>query len=571
MTEVSSGGQSTVSQSGMITLGLKQTEVGASFTFDTFPTPAAARPLQLPKPKPGLSRVTGGNWRNASFSTSLFIDVDLLLSASARELKLPPSELPPSSSEDQSTSSDVSVSMTGSIEAPEMFRTPESFLDVDKQFWGEGTRSLPPSDLITSTLPPLFQIDRSNPRAPEWQPPELPACDTVDISSIALAAGDDWIGHYAKNFYGKHHGLYVGFGQVLKTFVVAIRPKMDRGGMMASLSPATFLATLEGSGSDDLDVTKYFFVLIISQFGTQRDVFNIPQSKKFLRGKSNRRDFPKAKDVAAAVTSKLKVQIQHIFEIQRTAAEFVHFAEALAHYESRILANGHKFGLLYCKEGQSNESEYFRNRQEHGSPAYHGFLQWLGQEIPLEGYAGYAGGLDTKRGTTGTTTIVGSVERKRQALTDAVQDPLQIVFHVPTLMPFVEADEQAIERKRHVGNDIVCLVFQDKDAKPFDPTCVLTTFIHVYIVVRDLGNDQYQVGVINKDHIVSFGPPLPAGEVFFRDHVLRKWLYHKLVNAERAAFYHPHFRNPLNKSRQLLLQDLVQSVFPQWLAHSKRK
>ena len=35
------------------------------------------------------------------------------------------------------------------------------------------------------------------------------------------------------------------------------------------------------------------------------------------------------------------------------------------------------------------------------------------------------------------------------------------MFHVSTLLPFKEkGDNQQLERKRHIGNDIVAIVFQ---------------------------------------------------------------------------------------------------------------
>jgi RAP1 GTPase activating protein 1 len=64
------------------------------------------------------------------------------------------------------------------------------------------------------------------------------------------------------------------------------------------------------------------------------------------------------------------------------------------------------------------------------------------------------------------------------------------MFHVSCLLPFQEEDAQRLERKRHIGNDIVCLVFLEGKT-PFDPNCIASKFIHIYVVVRPLK----QVGV----------------------------------------------------------------------------
>lgn len=39
-------------------------------------------------------------------------------------------------------------------------------------------------------------------------------------------------------------------------------------------------------------------------------------------------------------------------------------------------------------------------------------------------------------------------------------------------------------RKRHIGNDIVTIVFQEPGAHPFTPKNIRSQFQHVFIVVR---------------------------------------------------------------------------------------
>lgn len=53
----------------------------------------------------------------------------------------------------------------------------------------------------------------------------------------------------------------------------------------------------------------------------------------------------------------------------------------------------------------------------------------------------------------------------------------EIMFHVSTLLPFEESDPQQIERKKHIGNDIVVIIFQDSDSKtPWDPLTISSRF-----------------------------------------------------------------------------------------------
>ena len=40
------------------------------------------------------------------------------------------------------------------------------------------------------------------------------------------------------------------------------------------------------------------------------------------------------------------------------------------------------------------------------------------------------------------------------------------MYHVATLLPFSDTDAQQLQRKRHIGNDIVSIVFQEANT-PF--------------------------------------------------------------------------------------------------------
>lgn len=49
------------------------------------------------------------------------------------------------------------------------------------------------------------------------------------------------------------------------------------------------------------------------------------------------------------------------------------------------------------------------------------------------------------------------------------------MFHVSTMLPFQEMDSQRVERKRHLGNDVVLIIFQDGKS-PFDPRIIRSHF-----------------------------------------------------------------------------------------------
>jgi hypothetical protein len=56
------------------------------------------------------------------------------------------------------------------------------------------------------------------------------------------------------------------------------------------------------------------------------------------------------------------------------------------------------------------------------------------------------------------------------------------------MLPFSPGDSQQVERKRHIGNDIVVIIFQE-GTTPFYPGCIRSDFNHVFFVVRKEVNE----------------------------------------------------------------------------------
>ena len=52
-----------------------------------------------------------------------------------------------------------------------------------------------------------------------------------------------------------------------------------------------------------------------------------------------------------------------------------------------------------------------------------------------------------------------------------------IMFHVSTLLPHVANDRQQLARKRHIGNDIVAIVFSDDVNFEFSPKWIPSQFL----------------------------------------------------------------------------------------------
>ncbi|KAM3917112.1 tuberin isoform 2-T2 [Leptodactylus fuscus] len=110
----------------------------------------------------------------------------------------------------------------------------------------------------------------------------------------------------------------------------------------------------------------------------------------------------------------------------------------------------HKIGVLYVGEGQVND-ELAILSNEHGSYRYTQFLTGLGKLIELKetqpdkiflgGLAGF--------GDDGQFTYCWH------------DDIMQVIFQITTLMPNKEIDCQRCNKKRHVGNNFVNIVYND--------------------------------------------------------------------------------------------------------------
>jgi RAP1 GTPase activating protein 1 len=213
-------------------------------------------------------------------------------------------------------------------------------------------------------------------------------------------------------------------------------------------------------------------------------------------------------------------------------------------YESRMCYNAFKFGVLYAGMG-STEDDFYSNTNP--SQEFHNFLEFLGDMIRLQGWPHFTGGLDVNHNRTGRLSIY-----KRWA-------SLEIMFHISTFLPYAVDDPQQIERKKHIGNDVVVIIFQDEGAPPFSPAMMKSYFNHVYVVIRPihLSHDEvkYTLAVCSKNGVQEHTPFLPEPTLFDLNADFRRFLYTKLVNAERSSYEAPNFSKALCRTRLALLQE----------------
>ncbi|MCJ8737025.1 hypothetical protein PDJAM_G00019050 [Pangasius djambal] len=207
-----------------------------------------------------------------------------------------------------------------------------------------------------------------------------------------------------------------------------------------------------------------------------------------------------------------------------------------------------KVGVMYCRAGQSTEEEMYNN--EMAGPAFEEFLQLLGEKVRLKGFSKYRAQLDTKTDSTGT-----------HSLYTAYKD-YEIMFHVTTMLPYTPNNKQQLLRKRHIGNDIVTIVFQEPGAHPFTPKNIRSHFQHVFIIVRVHNpcsdNTCYSVAVSRSSDVPPFGPPIPKEVTLPKSTVFREFLLTKIINAENAAHKSSKFGAMATRTRQEYLRDLAE-------------
>uniref|UniRef100_A0A8B9J6Y8 RAP1 GTPase activating protein 2a n=1 Tax=Astyanax mexicanus TaxID=7994 RepID=A0A8B9J6Y8_ASTMX len=214
-------------------------------------------------------------------------------------------------------------------------------------------------------------------------------------------------------------------------------------------------------------------------------------------------------------------------------------------FDEHEVNNTFKFGMIYQKFGQTSEEELFGNNEE--TPAFAEFLSVLGDTIELQDFKGFRGGLDVSHGQTGSQSVY-TVFRNRE-----------IMFHVSTKLPFTEGDVQQLQRKRHIGNDIVAAVFQEEPT-PFVPDMIASNFLHAYVLVQAenpcTDHTTYKVSVTAREDVPPFGPPLPNPAVFKKGPEFREFLLTKLINAENACYKSDKFAKLEGRTRAALLDNL---------------
>ncbi|NXQ85418.1 RPGP1 protein, partial [Nyctibius grandis] len=189
-------------------------------------------------------------------------------------------------------------------------------------------------------------------------------------------------------------------------------------------------------------------------------------------------------------------------------------------FDEHVLSNHFKFGVIYQKLGQVWEHPWVLG----------GCLWDAGASRAPMGAGRVSMGFKTSRGTPGCWGAPKGHRLCRSLCPPGVTTPC------PPVSPAVSPQ---LQRKRHIGNDIVAVVFQDENT-PFVPDMIASNFLHAFVVVQlERGGSQgplYKVSVTARDDVPFFGPPLPDPAVFRKGPEFQEFLLTKLINAEYACY-----------------------------------
>lgn len=197
-----------------------------------------------------------------------------------------------------------------------------------------------------------------------------------------------------------------------------------------------------------------------------------------------------------------------------------------------------KIGLIYVREGQDDQKEILRNVQR--SKIYSQFIKGLGWNVTVKSHTGYIGGIE-RDGPAGSTAPYFATHA------------YEMMFHDITRMPNIETDEKCVNKKKHVGNDAVHIVWSES-RQEYKAATITSQFNDVHIVVYPMFNGLFRCQVLQKEKLGSFGPIIDGMVLSKRllPTLIRQTAYlaNRAVRSIKEGFVRP------NVTRQRLIKDV---------------
>jgi len=356
--------------------------------------------------------------------------------------------------------------------------------------------------------------------------------------------------YYRDRFYSRKHCNMIGLNDN-KDFVIISVVQMEENEILQERQKEH--DQLSSSKDFEKAITrKYYRSIIRTPKGEKREDLVFHTNAVVSSPSSNHRH--STKQISnKQMTKKLTNALEHLTKSKRLQViDSSELTNDLLSYERKLVASNQKIGILLMTEGQTSEEEMFGNATS--SERFEEFLLFLGNTITLNEHKGFTGGLDCKHNSTGDRSIYTKFHG------------LEIMFHVSTLLPHSSQDPQQVEKKRHIGNDICVIVFNES-SRPYSPQTIKSEFNQVYAIIQPLekssssGKTRYRLAMACKTGTPAFGPLLSEPSIFEKGDLFREFLLTKLVNGERAALEGASFVNKLRRTRKILLEELGKKYY----------
>ncbi|XP_048480332.1 signal-induced proliferation-associated 1-like protein 1 isoform X2 [Plutella xylostella] len=352
---------------------------------------------------------------------------------------------------------------------------------------------------------------------------------TRSMNPLPVESQDVGALYYRNYFYNQPHQNWFGLDEQLGPVAISVkkeRVELRRGGADAT-QPATVLAW------------QYRLIIRTSELLTLRGSI----LEDALTSKPGNSTTYSVKELLEYQAPELQAACLRL-GVSNNGAE-----EQLLRLDEQCLTRHYKVGVMYCRAGQSTEEEMYNNQE--AGPAFVEFLQTLGQTVRLKDFDKYKAGLDNRTDSTGLYSVYTTYQG------------CEVMFHVSTMLPYTPNNRQQLLRKRHIGNDIVTIVFQEPGSLPFTPRNIRSQFQHVFVVVRAIDpcseNTHYSIAVSRAKEVPLFGPPIKDGAVYPKGEAFTDLLLAKVINGENAAIQSPKFSAMATRTRQEYLKELARS------------
>jgi len=193
-----------------------------------------------------------------------------------------------------------------------------------------------------------------------------------------------------------------------------------------------------------------------------------------------------------------------------------------------------KIGIVYVGKGQFEQKDIFFNSK--GSENYEEFLKNIGK-VP-------------------TRPEVIKIYKKQPNILYYVNSNYEIIFHVITRMPTKVNDPQQLEKKKHIGNDSIHIIWNENE-RVYRPGTITGAFNFVHVILHPLRNGLYSVSVKKKkgdakNEWVKFFGPLITGMILPMS-ILTVLLRYTVINARKSIVFNKlQLYNPLGERKRTL-------------------